>query len=62
VLQRAAQFFSNNQQDRKAVLLLAYAKKFSEAVDLCRDKSVVINEEIANILTPSKTGKFYKTN
>lgn len=56
VLQRAAQFFSNNQQDIKAVLLLAYAKKYAEAVELCHEKSVVINEEIANLLTPPKTG------
>ncbi|KAI6184371.1 hypothetical protein M3Y97_00588900 [Aphelenchoides bicaudatus] len=48
-------FSSNNQQDRTAVLLLAYAKKFQEAVVLCKDKSVVITEEIANLLTPPKT-------
>lgn len=39
-----------------AVVLLAYAKRFREAVELCRDKSVVITEEIANLLTPPKTG------
>lgn len=27
ILERAAEFFSNNQQDRTAVQLLAYAKK-----------------------------------
>ncbi|KAI6178923.1 hypothetical protein M3Y98_00554400 [Aphelenchoides besseyi] len=55
VLQRAAQFFSSNQRDRTAVLLLAYAKKFSEAVELCHEKSVLITEEIAELLTPPRT-------
>lgn len=56
ILQRAAQFFSNNQQDRIAVLLLCYAKKFIEAVELCKEKSVVIDEEVSNLLVPPKTG------
>uniref|UniRef100_A0A915CSH0 Anaphase-promoting complex subunit 4-like WD40 domain-containing protein n=1 Tax=Ditylenchus dipsaci TaxID=166011 RepID=A0A915CSH0_9BILA len=57
VLERAAQFFSNNQQDQMAVQLLAYAKKYSEAVALCSQKHVTITEELDNLLTPSKTEK-----
>uniref|UniRef100_A0A914DM98 Uncharacterized protein n=1 Tax=Acrobeloides nanus TaxID=290746 RepID=A0A914DM98_9BILA len=56
VLERAAQFFSNNQQDRMAVQLLAYAKKYSEAVELCRSKNVIINEELAEVISPPKGG------
>ncbi|KAH7689496.1 hypothetical protein AAVH_40506, partial [Aphelenchoides avenae] len=48
VLERAAQFFSNNQQDRTA---------YAEAVELCRDKNVIINEELAELLTPPKPDK-----
>uniref|UniRef100_A0A914CIF3 Uncharacterized protein n=1 Tax=Acrobeloides nanus TaxID=290746 RepID=A0A914CIF3_9BILA len=57
VLERAAQFFSNNQQDRMAVQLLAYAKKYSEAVELCRSKNVIINEELAEVISPPKGDK-----
>lgn len=57
VLERAAQFFANNQQDRKAIQLLAYAKKYLEAVNLCRERNVIINEELADLLTPPKGDK-----
>lgn len=69
VLERAAQFFSDNQQDRMAVQFLAYAKKvspmltahsnlqYSEAIDLCRNKNVIINEELAEVITPPKSGR-----
>uniref|UniRef100_A0A7E4V608 TPR_REGION domain-containing protein n=1 Tax=Panagrellus redivivus TaxID=6233 RepID=A0A7E4V608_PANRE len=53
-LERAAQFFANNQQDRKAIQLLAYAKKYQEAINLCRERNVVVTEELAELLTPPK--------
>ena len=57
VLERAAEFFANNQQDRKAIQLLAYAKKYSEAINICRQRNVIINEELAELLTPPKGDK-----
>uniref|UniRef100_A0A0N4ZH95 ANAPC4_WD40 domain-containing protein n=1 Tax=Parastrongyloides trichosuri TaxID=131310 RepID=A0A0N4ZH95_PARTI len=54
ILVRAAEFYSANQDDKKAVQLLAHAKKFSEAVQLCRKNNVMITEEIANLLTVTK--------
>ncbi|KAF7638044.1 Amidase domain-containing protein [Meloidogyne graminicola] len=53
VLTRAAQFFSSNQQDRIAVQLLVYAKKYIEAIQLCLKKNVIINDELDNLLTPN---------
>uniref|UniRef100_A0A0N5CXM8 Intraflagellar transport protein 122 homolog n=1 Tax=Thelazia callipaeda TaxID=103827 RepID=A0A0N5CXM8_THECL len=50
-LQRAAEFFQNNQQFDKAVQLLAYAKN---AVNLCKEKNVPLSETLAEKLTPSK--------
>uniref|UniRef100_A0AC35F1W5 Uncharacterized protein n=1 Tax=Panagrolaimus sp. PS1159 TaxID=55785 RepID=A0AC35F1W5_9BILA len=57
ILERAAQFFAANQQDRKAIQLLAYAGKYSEAINLCRERNVVVNEELAELLTPPKGDK-----
>uniref|UniRef100_A0A0N5BFM1 ANAPC4_WD40 domain-containing protein n=1 Tax=Strongyloides papillosus TaxID=174720 RepID=A0A0N5BFM1_STREA len=54
VLVRAAEYYSANQDDKKAVQLLAHAKKFMEGVELCRKNNVMITEEIAELLTPSK--------
>uniref|UniRef100_A0A7I4KED3 Anaphase-promoting complex subunit 4 WD40 domain-containing protein n=1 Tax=Brugia malayi TaxID=6279 RepID=A0A7I4KED3_BRUMA len=54
ILERAAEFFKNNQQYNKAVQLLAYSKKYFEAIDLCKQKNVPMNEELAEVLTPSK--------
>ncbi|VDM13578.1 unnamed protein product [Wuchereria bancrofti] len=54
ILERAAEFFKNNQQYNKAVQLLAYSKKYFEAVDLCKQKNVPMSEALAEALTPSK--------
>ncbi|VDM91523.1 unnamed protein product, partial [Onchocerca ochengi] len=54
VLERAAEFFKNNQQYNKAVQLLACAKKYSEAIDLCKQRNVPMSEALAEALTPPK--------
>uniref|UniRef100_A0A914XUQ0 Anaphase-promoting complex subunit 4-like WD40 domain-containing protein n=1 Tax=Plectus sambesii TaxID=2011161 RepID=A0A914XUQ0_9BILA len=54
VLERCAEFFGQNQQYDKAVQLLAHAKKYKEAVDMCTRRNVAITEELAEALTPSK--------
>ncbi|CEF68255.1 Intraflagellar transport protein 140 homolog [Strongyloides ratti] len=54
VLVRAAEYYSVNQDDKKAVQLLAHAKKFMEGVEMCKKNNVMITEEIAELLTPSK--------
>ncbi|MCP9263725.1 hypothetical protein DINM_007106 [Dirofilaria immitis] len=54
VLKRAAEFFTINQQYNKAVQLLIYSKQYSEAINLCKQKNVPINETLAEALTPSK--------
>ncbi|KAL3995510.1 hypothetical protein ACH3XW_26090 [Acanthocheilonema viteae] len=54
ILERAAEFFKTNQQYNKAVQLLAYSKKYSEAIDLCKQRNVPMNETLAEVLTPSK--------
>ena len=61
VLERAAHFFSANQQDRQAVVLLAYARRFGDAVELCRAKNVIVNDEIADLLTPERNGRQRKS-
>ncbi|CAK5020859.1 unnamed protein product [Meloidogyne enterolobii] len=62
VLTRAAQFFSSNQQDRTAVQLLVFAKRYNEAVQLCLRKNVIITEELDNLLTPNNLGCCYLSN
>uniref|UniRef100_A0A915BTC4 Uncharacterized protein n=1 Tax=Parascaris univalens TaxID=6257 RepID=A0A915BTC4_PARUN len=54
VLERAAEFFINNQQYEKAVQFLAYAKNYTGAIELCQKKNVPVTEQLAEILTPSK--------
>uniref|UniRef100_A0A0R3RN01 TPR_REGION domain-containing protein n=1 Tax=Elaeophora elaphi TaxID=1147741 RepID=A0A0R3RN01_9BILA len=54
ILERAAEFFKNNQQYTKAVQLLAYSKKYVEAIDLCKQRNVPMDEGLAEALTPSK--------
>ncbi|VDN33955.1 unnamed protein product [Gongylonema pulchrum] len=54
VLERAAEFFKNNQQYEKAVQLMAYSRNYAEAVELCKQNNVPMSETLAEILTPSK--------
>lgn len=54
LLHRCAQFFMENKQYDKAVDLLADAKKYIEALELCVEHNVFITEELAEKLTLSK--------
>uniref|UniRef100_A0AC35UC71 ANAPC4_WD40 domain-containing protein n=1 Tax=Rhabditophanes sp. KR3021 TaxID=114890 RepID=A0AC35UC71_9BILA len=54
VLKKAAELYSKNQDDKKAVYLLGLAKEYALAVKMCLDNNVVITDEMADLLTPSK--------
>lgn len=53
LITRCADFFLNVNQFQKAVQLLANAKEFSRALDVCGKHGVPITESLAEILTPS---------
>ncbi|XP_023244589.1 intraflagellar transport protein 140 homolog [Centruroides sculpturatus] len=54
LLHKCAQFFMENKQYDKAVDLLADAKKYIEALELCVEHNVFITEELAEKLTLDK--------
>uniref|UniRef100_A0A1I8A7F4 Intraflagellar transport protein n=1 Tax=Steinernema glaseri TaxID=37863 RepID=A0A1I8A7F4_9BILA len=54
VLERAAEFFANNQQYKKSAQLLAYAKSYAEAIELCRRTNVPLTEDFAETISPTK--------
>ncbi|XP_039255691.2 intraflagellar transport protein 140 homolog [Styela clava] len=54
LLERCANFFMEHQQYDKAVSLLVIAKKYPEAVDLCLQNSVKLDESLVERLTPDK--------
>lgn len=54
VLQRCADFFLENGQYDRAVDLLASAKKYWDAIKLCLEQHVPVNEELVERLTPPK--------
>ncbi|CAG0897138.1 unnamed protein product [Darwinula stevensoni] len=54
LLQRVADYFLENNQFDKAVDLLAIAKKYFEALDLCVEHNIPITEELADRLTMDK--------
>ncbi|XP_052071458.1 intraflagellar transport protein 140 homolog isoform X2 [Mytilus californianus] len=54
LLQRCGDFFLENGQYDKAVDLLAIGKKYWEALKICMDQHVEINEDLAEKLTPDK--------
>lgn len=54
LLKRCGDFFMENGQYDKAVDLLAIGKKYWEALKICMDQTVEINEDLAEKLTPSK--------
>ncbi|XP_046399396.1 intraflagellar transport protein 140 homolog [Ischnura elegans] len=51
---KCATFFIQNKQFEKAVNLLAMAKKYSEALDLCMKHDVPLTDELAEKLTLEK--------
>ncbi|XP_033108707.1 intraflagellar transport protein 140 homolog [Anneissia japonica] len=54
LLNRCADFFMEHGQYDKAVDLLVVAKKFGEALDICMQQGVNINEKLAEKMTISK--------
>ncbi|XP_051969833.1 intraflagellar transport protein 140 homolog [Xyrauchen texanus] len=51
LLARCSDFFIKHSQYQKAVELLVAAKKYNEALQLCLDQSLTINEDLAESLT-----------
>lgn len=51
ILQRCARFFSENGQYDRAVELLANARLLDEAIELCAEKNVQLNEPLLEKLT-----------
>ncbi|KAG8223373.1 hypothetical protein J437_LFUL001251 [Ladona fulva] len=54
LLQKCASFFIQNKQYEKAVDLLAVAKKYKEAIDLCMQHDVPLTDDLAEKLTVEK--------
>lgn len=51
---RCAEFFQSINLNQKAVLLLANARQFEKALEVCFKNSVPITETLAEMLTPHK--------
>lgn len=51
---RCAEFFLGIDQLQKAVHLLANAKHFEKALDICKGRAVPVTETLAELLTPVK--------
>lgn len=51
---RCAEFFLGIDQLQKAVHLLANAKHFEKALEICRGRAVPVTETLAELLTPAK--------
>ncbi|XP_074040796.1 intraflagellar transport protein rempA isoform X2 [Leptinotarsa decemlineata] len=54
LVQKCAEYFVSNEQFDKAVDLLAVAKKYTEAIDLCLKYNVQLSEDLSEKLTPAK--------
>lgn len=54
ILQRAADFFMENNQQDKAVGLLIMSRRFEEALDMCANYDVIITEDYAERMTVPK--------
>lgn len=54
LIEKCAEFFVSNEQFDKAVDLLAIAKKYQEAIRICLEYNVQLNEDLAEKLTPEK--------
>ncbi|CAM1291051.1 IFT140 (predicted) [Pycnogonum litorale] len=55
LLKRCAQFFIENGHFDRAVDLLSIGKKYIDALDLCMEHHVTMNEKLAERLTPPKS-------
>lgn len=54
LLEKCAEFFVKHEEFDKAMDMLAVAKKFPEAIELCRKHNVRLTEDLAAKLTPDK--------
>lgn len=54
MISRCAEFFQSINLNQKAVLLLANARQFNAALDVCAKHAVPITETLAELLTPNK--------
>ncbi|XP_076275745.1 intraflagellar transport protein rempA isoform X2 [Rhynchophorus ferrugineus] len=54
IIDKCVQYFVNNEQFDKAVDLLAIAKKYQEAIQLCNTHNVRLTEDLTEKLTPEK--------
>lgn len=54
LISRCADFFLSINQSQKAVHLLANAKHFRRALDVCAEHGVPVTETLAEMLTPAK--------
>ncbi|KAJ8931389.1 hypothetical protein NQ314_015707 [Rhamnusium bicolor] len=54
LVEKCAEYFVTNEQFDKAVDLLAIAKKYKEAINLCLTHNVQLTEDLAEKLTPEK--------
>ncbi|XP_030384608.1 intraflagellar transport protein 140 homolog [Scaptodrosophila lebanonensis] len=55
LINRCADFFTSIEQHQKAVHLLAKTKHLQRSLRICLEKGVPVTEELAELLTPSKT-------
>lgn len=54
LIARCAEFFQSINLNQKAVLLLANARQFEKALEVCSQHGVPITETLAEMLTPTK--------
>lgn len=54
LISRCAEFFQSINLNQKAVLLLANARQFTAALEVCSKHAVPITETLAELLTPNK--------
>lgn len=54
LVEKCAQFFITNEQYDKAVDLLALAKKYEEAIQICLKYNIQLTDDLAEKLTPEK--------
>jgi intraflagellar transport protein 140 len=54
LITRCAEFFQNINLHHKAIVLLAKARQFEKALDVCLNNTVSVTEHLAELLTPGK--------
>jgi intraflagellar transport protein 140 len=54
-LARCAEFLVSHKQFEKAIELYVMAKRYNQAIEMCIECKVVINDEMVDQLTPPET-------